>query len=78
MTEDETFRLYHHTDNSRVYHEREPEFMEIDGEDAPAVEMLIKEYPKYVTVSELNEDSERAVALIQDLYDFGLLMKKQN
>lgn len=76
LTEDDTIRFYYHADNTKVYHEKDQAFVEIEQVDAPAVELLIKAYPKYITVSELHEDTERAVALIQDLYDLGLLMKK--
>lgn len=77
LTEDETIRVYHHTDNSKVYHEKEPSYLEVDQSDASTIEILIKEYPKYVKVSELHEDTERGIKIIQDFYDFGLIMKKK-
>lgn len=77
LAEEDTIRLYHHVDNSKVYHEKEAPFIEIEQEDAPAVEELIKNYPKYSVVSELHDNPERAVTLIQDLYDLGLLLKKK-
>ncbi|XP_063696440.1 bifunctional lysine-specific demethylase and histidyl-hydroxylase NO66 [Culicoides brevitarsis] len=76
VTEDNVIRLYNHIDNSKVYHEFESGFLEIEEEDAGLVETLIKEYPKFIAVSQLHEDSERAIALTQDLFDIGLLMKK--
>uniref|UniRef100_A0A336L1S4 Bifunctional lysine-specific demethylase and histidyl-hydroxylase n=1 Tax=Culicoides sonorensis TaxID=179676 RepID=A0A336L1S4_CULSO len=76
VTEENAIRLYYHVDNSKVYHDKDPLFLEIDEIDSPSVAMLINEYPNYVTVSELHEESERAVAVAQDLYDCGLLMKK--
>lgn len=81
LAEDETIRLYYHMDNSKEYHNQEPNFLEIEAEDAPLVELLIQKYPQYVKVEKLfvcKEDSkQRTIAVVQDLYDRGLLLTEQ-
>lgn len=67
--------IYYYVDNSREYHEYEPNFIEIEENDAFAVEQLIKSYPCYVTVKQLEvADEERKIDIVQSLWDRGLLM----
>ena len=37
---EEVVRLYHNVDNTREYHEMDPQFLEIDPDHAPAIEDL--------------------------------------
>jgi bifunctional lysine-specific demethylase and histidyl-hydroxylase NO66 len=75
VREENVNRIYYHVDNSKVYHEYEPVFVEIDDCDAPAVEALIKIYPEYLQVKDLPlKDKGQMVAVVQDLWDRGLLM----
>lgn len=45
--------IYHNLENGRVWHEKEPQYLEVESEAAPAIEFLIKNYPNYCTVEEL-------------------------
>lgn len=72
---DEEFRIYYHTDNSKEYHELQETFVEIEGCDAPAVEVLVKSYPAFITPADLLlDDDERMLAVAQDLWERGILM----
>ncbi|CRL01956.1 CLUMA_CG015212, isoform A [Clunio marinus] len=75
VDEDESLRVYFHSDNSKEYHEYEPTFMEIEEDDAPVISMLVNEYPKFVAVKDLPiDDDERKLAIATDLWEKGLLM----
>lgn len=89
---DDELRVYFYADNSREYHEFEQKYMEIDGNNASTIERLIRVYPEYVRVADLetidevngesaDEDSDadsalQALQLAQCLWDRGLLMTK--
>ncbi|XP_052768522.1 ribosomal oxygenase 1-like isoform X2 [Mya arenaria] len=74
ITEDDTVRIYHSMENARLYHAREPQYIEVSPELAPAVEMLIQSYPEYVTVESLPSGTlEEKVDIANVLYDKGLL-----
>lgn len=71
----EEIRVYYSSENSKEYHGFEENFLEIEPSDAPAVEVLIKAYPKFVTPAELQlEDEDRSLAVAQDLWEKGMLM----
>ncbi|XP_078505400.1 ribosomal oxygenase 1 [Lissotriton helveticus] len=71
-------RLYYTTDNSRVYHQEEPKYIEVDLQDADAVEFLIHSYPKYVPVNSLPcETLHEKIALSTVLFEKGLLTTKK-
>ncbi len=53
MFEESTLRLYYTMENSLVYHEEEPNFVEISQEFKPTVEHLINSYPEYVRIEDL-------------------------
>lgn len=74
--EDE-LRVYFNVDNSKEYHEYEQNYLQINDEDAPAIEYLCKLYPNYVKVEDLPlKETERKIDVIQDLWERGLLMVK--
>lgn len=75
VDEDDSLRVYFHSDNSKEYHEYEPTFMEIEEEDSPVISMLVNEYPEYVVVKNLPlDDDERKLAIVTDLWEKGLLI----
>lgn len=79
VDEEESLRVYFHTDNSKEYHEYEPTFMEIEEDDSPVISMLVNEYPSFVAVKDLPiDDEEKKVAIITDLWEKGLLMTDKN
>lgn len=57
VVEENSCYIYHNLDNSKVWCEKEAQYLEVDSEVAPAIEHLIKFYPKYVTVEELPLES---------------------
>lgn len=79
VDEDDSLRVYFHSDNSKEYHEYEPTFMEIDEDDSPVITMLTNEYPKFVAVKDLPvDDEERKLAIVMDLWNKGLLATDKN
>ncbi|KAL7888555.1 hypothetical protein AOLI_G00035290 [Acnodon oligacanthus] len=70
----EAVHLYYTTENSRVYHKEEPKSIEIKAEHTDAVEFLIHNYPKFVTVASLPCDiAEDKVSLAELLFDKGII-----
>ncbi|RWS11651.1 bifunctional lysine-specific demethylase and histidyl-hydroxylase NO66-like protein [Dinothrombium tinctorium] len=53
VMEEDTVRLYHTLENSRVYHEFEPQYIDIGADKAPAVEYLLRSYPNYISIDQL-------------------------
>lgn len=79
VIEDEKYLVYFHTDNSKEYRQYEPTFMEIEEDDVPVIEMMVQQYPKYITVNDLPiDDDERKVLIITDLWEKGLLITDEN
>lgn len=79
VNEDDSLRVYFHTDNSKEYHEYEPTFMEIEEDDTPVISCLVNEYPKFLSVRDLPiEDDERKLAIATDLWEKGLLITDKN
>ncbi|XP_069464022.1 ribosomal oxygenase 1 [Ambystoma mexicanum] len=71
-------RLYYTTDNSRVYHQEDPKNLEVDLQDAEAIEFLIHSYPKHVPVNSLPyENLDEKIALTTMLFEKGLLTTKK-
>ncbi|XP_040598714.1 ribosomal oxygenase 1 [Mesocricetus auratus] len=69
--------LYYTVENSRVYHLEEPKCLEIDPQQADAMELLLRSYPEFVKVGDLPCDSvEDQLSLATTLYDKGLLLTK--
>uniref|UniRef100_A0A1A9X4M9 Bifunctional lysine-specific demethylase and histidyl-hydroxylase n=1 Tax=Glossina brevipalpis TaxID=37001 RepID=A0A1A9X4M9_9MUSC len=75
VEEEGKMRIYYYSDNSKVYCEYESTFIEIKDSQAASIEVLIKSYPEYVSVSQLPmEQSEEKINLTQALWERGLLM----
>ena len=50
--------------------EKDPQYLEVESEAAPAIEQLITSYPKYITVEELQMDSiEEKVLFFLNIYN---------
>lgn len=54
--EDNTYKLFYSTENSKVYHEYELQYLEIGEEYVPGIKMIINEFPKFVRVEDLPID----------------------
>ncbi|KAI9590662.1 hypothetical protein GQX74_008829 [Glossina fuscipes] len=75
VEEEGKMRIYYYSDNSKLFCEYEPTFIEIKDTQAASVEVLIKSYPEYVSVSQLPmEQTEEKIDLTQALWERGLLM----
>ncbi|XP_055638168.1 bifunctional lysine-specific demethylase and histidyl-hydroxylase NO66 [Toxorhynchites rutilus septentrionalis] len=72
VNEDSKLHVYYHTDNSREYHEFEPNFLEVDNDAALGVELLIKMYPKPVPIADL--PLEDKVEFAKSLWEKGLIL----
>ncbi|XP_078000237.1 bifunctional lysine-specific demethylase and histidyl-hydroxylase NO66-like isoform X2 [Glandiceps talaboti] len=79
VAEDEKVMVYYTLDNSRQYHEKDPQFIEIPAEAAPAVEYLLSSYPGYVRVASLplEEMTDKHVEVAQLLYERGIVVTKE-
>lgn len=76
--EEEEFRIYFHTENSKEYHQFEENFVEISAEHAPAVEYLIKAYPNFSMPKDLPiDEDESCLAVAQDLWERGILITQE-
>ena len=53
MEEEDAVKIYYSTENSREYHEYEPQFFEIDRHLVPAIREIILQYPNYIKVEDL-------------------------
>ncbi|XP_072932916.1 bifunctional lysine-specific demethylase and histidyl-hydroxylase NO66 [Epargyreus clarus] len=75
MVSEESIRIYYYAENSLEYHGNELPFLEIDEDMAPAIETLIKSYPNYVSVEDLDVPNETDKLQIADaLWGRGLIM----
>lgn len=78
VVEEEEVRLYHSFDNSRKYKGRDPQWIVLGEEQAPAVEALLHAYPSYIKVDDLPMDNPTdRLELASLLYDKGLLISKE-
>ncbi|KAK4296408.1 hypothetical protein Pmani_031096 [Petrolisthes manimaculis] len=75
VAEGEGVNLYHCLENTREYHQEEPQFLELALEQAPAVEALVQAYPNYIAIENLPlaDDTEK-MNLASGLWERGLLM----
>lgn len=74
VAHEDAYRLYFHVDNSKEYHEFDLNFIELDGDAAPAIEYLIKAYPEYSSINEMPLEMEDSLAIAKELWSRGLLM----
>lgn len=58
VAEEDGVKIYHCLENTREYHQEEPQFFFMSHEHAPAVEALIHTYPKYIAVEYLPVDGD--------------------
>ncbi|XP_062140848.1 bifunctional lysine-specific demethylase and histidyl-hydroxylase NO66-like [Drosophila sulfurigaster albostrigata] len=78
IEEGTVFRIYYYLDNALEYCKFDASYMEIQPDEAMAVEALIKAYPKYTSVKELPLcPQDRRIELATALWERGLLMTKE-
>lgn len=72
-------RIYYCTDNIRIYHGEEQQFLEIDAALVPGVEALINSYPNYISVESLPVQSDiHKMQMVADLWERGLLVTEDS
>lgn len=70
VEEDGAYRLYYSSENSKEYHEYEPQFLELGEEYVLAVKEIIQRYPEFIAVEDLpvtGEDNQ--IQLAKDLWE---------
>lgn len=78
VVENDQPRIYYCTENSKIYHEEDEQFLEIDGSIIPAIERLFNAFPKYVAVESLPiEDHALKFQTVADLWERGILVTSE-
>ncbi|EDV22217.1 uncharacterized protein TRIADDRAFT_50673 [Trichoplax adhaerens] len=72
---DSNYQLHFSTENSKVYHGYQPQFIELPCEMIDAVKYLFNSYPDYKRVGDLpGSDKDIKVDLANVLYEKGIIM----
>ncbi|KAL5235362.1 hypothetical protein ACI65C_002772 [Semiaphis heraclei] len=71
-------RLYYNLDNSKLLHGNECQFVVIPDEMGLFVKKLFNVYPSFIKVSDLCDDNEQVMQLVNDLWERGLLITSKN
>lgn len=75
IEEDGIYRIYYSTENSKEYHEYEPQYLEIDAEFVPSIQKIITSYPNFIYVKELpTENDDNKVQIVKDLWEKNLVI----
>ncbi|XP_027700772.1 ribosomal oxygenase 1 [Vombatus ursinus] len=78
VSEDDSVVLYYTVENSRVYHQGEPKYLEIDSQYTDGIEYLFSSYPGFVQVGDLPcDNSKDQISLVTMLFEKGLLITKK-
>lgn len=72
LIKEDVYKIYYSTENSKEYHEYEPQFFEVDEEYVPAIKQIIKSYPNFISVKELpiENDDEK----VRSIYYFKIVL----
>lgn len=57
VEEDNSYRIYYSTDNSKEYHGNPLQYLEVTEEFVPALKKIIRSYPAYICVKDLPIDN---------------------
>lgn len=75
IEEDGMFRMYYSTENSKEYHEFEPQFLDVSKEFVPAIQEIILRYPEFIRVEDLPVDGEEnKIQIAKDLWEKCLIV----
>lgn len=70
VEEEDTFKIYYSCENSKEYHEYEPQFLEVGSEFLPAVKEIILRYPEYIRVEDLPiKGEDNKIQIVKDLWE---------
>ncbi|KZC11548.1 Lysine-specific demethylase NO66 [Dufourea novaeangliae] len=77
--EDDTFRIYYSSENSKDYHEYELQFLEVSEQFVPAIKEIILRYPEYMSVEDLPIDGEdNKIQIVKDLWEKCLVVTESS
>ncbi|OAD57531.1 Lysine-specific demethylase NO66 [Eufriesea mexicana] len=75
IKENEIFKIYYSSENSKEYHEYEPQFLEVSEEFVPAIRDIILRYPEFIRVEDLPIDGEdNKIQIVKDLWEKCLVV----
>lgn len=79
VEDEESVRLYHTLENSKIYQEKEPQYVEIPSDLSIGVEFVINNYPNLCRVREIPLDGlEERLEVANLLFDKGLVVVNEN
>ncbi|KAF7395281.1 hypothetical protein HZH68_009331 [Vespula germanica] len=77
VEESDTYKIYYSCENSKEYHEYEPQFLEVDEKFVPAIKEIICRFPQFVEVEELPiTEQDDKILIVRDLWERGILITK--
>ncbi|XP_054015564.1 ribosomal oxygenase 1 [Hylaeus anthracinus] len=75
IKEDDAFRVYYSSENSKEYHEYEPQYLEVSEVFVPAIQKIILQYPDFIRVEDLPIDGEdNKIQIVKDLWEKCLVV----
>uniref|UniRef100_A0A6M2DLP5 Bifunctional lysine-specific demethylase and histidyl-hydroxylase n=1 Tax=Xenopsylla cheopis TaxID=163159 RepID=A0A6M2DLP5_XENCH len=78
LAEENCLRIYFSIDNTTEYHEVESQYLEIDTDQAAAIEFLLAMYPDFIQIADIPMDNrEEKLSLVQNLWEKGLLVTEK-
>ena len=73
--EADTFRMHYSSENSKEYHEYEPQYLDVSVEFVPAIREMILRYPEFIRVDDLPVDGEdNKIQIVKDLWEKCLVV----
>ena len=79
VEDEESVRLYHTLENSRIYQEKEAQYVEIPSDLSIGVEFLINNYPSLSTIRQIPLDKlDDRLEIANLLFDKGLILVNEN
>lgn len=79
VEDEESVRLYHTLENSKIYQEKEPQYVEVQSDLSIGVEFIINSYPNLCRVREIPLDSlDDRLEVANLLFDKGLIVVNEN
>lgn len=74
LIKEDTYKIYYSTENSKEYHEYEPQFLEVDEEFVSGIKQMIAAYPEFISVKKLLIETDDAkIQIVKDLWEKGLI-----
>lgn len=78
VMEEKACLVYHSVENSRIFQEKEEQYLEVESDALSAIEFLIRSYPNYVKVERLPmKNIDEKITVASCLYDKGLVITSE-